>query len=328
MERLEKLRRGMDLTFEEAGSVFSEILNGRKGDPYIEEMLILLAAKGEKEQEIAACAGALLAHAIPFDHECPDLLDIVGTGGDGSGSFNISTSAAIVCSAFLPVAKHGNRAASSKTGSADFLEALNVPIALEKKEAEQSLREKNFTFLFAQKFHPAMKSVAHIRKRIRRRTIFNLLGPLCNPAKPKNTLIGVFNTDFIPTYLGAVEILGIPNALIVSSRDGLDEISISDRTLCYLKRGGSVKTFEFDPKAFGVLAPISSIKGYEPETNARIAREVFQGEHRDLINAVAINAAFALLLAGVEEDLKKAFILARETMTGKKAYEKLMELAA
>jgi anthranilate phosphoribosyltransferase len=328
MERLEKLRRRADLTFEEAGLVFGEILNGQKADSYVEEMLILLAEKGEKEQEIAACAEALRGRAVTIDHDCPNLLDIVGTGGDGSGSFNISTAAAIVCSIFVPVAKHGNRAASSKTGSADILEALHVPISLEKEEAERSLKEKNFTFLFAQKFHPAMKSVAPIRRRIKRRTIFNLLGPLCNPAKPANQLIGVFNAEFIPTYLGAIDILGMPNAMIVSSSDGLDEVSISDRTFCCLKRGGSVKRFEFDPKPFGVSAPISAIKGYEPEINARIAREVFQGEHGHLVNIVAVNAAFALVLAGVEDDVRKAFLLARETLTSKKAYEKLTELAA
>lgn len=328
MERLEKLRRGIDLTFEEADSVFGEILDGQKDGPYIEEMLILLAAKGEKEQEIAACAKAMLGHAVGLDHSCPELLDIVGTGGDGSGSFNISSAAAIVSSIFVPVAKHGNRAASSKSGAADFLEALNIPITHGKEEAEKSLKEKNFAFLFAQKFHPAMKAVAPIRQKIRRRTIFNLLGPLCNPAKPKNSLIGVFRKEFIPTYLGAAEILGIPNALIVSSHDGLDEVSISDRTVCCLKQGSSVKTFEFDPKDFGISAPIEAIKGYEPETNARIAREVFRGEHESLIDAVAINAAFALVLSGVENSLRKAFFLAKDAIVNGKAHEKLMELAA
>ncbi len=328
MERLEKLKRGKDLTFAEAGSVFGEILDGLKEERYIEEMLILLAEKGEREQEIAACAEALLGRAVHLDHDYPNLLDIVGTGGDGSGSFNISTAAAIVCSIFLPVAKHGNRAASSKSGSADFLEALNVPIALEKADAERSLKEKNFTFLFAQKFHPVMKSVAPIRQKIKRRTIFNLLGPLCNPARPQNQLIGVFRTEFLPTYMGAVEILGIPNAMLVASRDGLDEISISDRTVCLLKKGPSIKTFEFDPKTFGISASKDAVRGYEPHINARIAREVFQGEHEDLINVVAINAAFALVLGGVEEDLKRAFILAKESLQSKRAYEKLMELAA
>ena len=154
MEVLEKLRKGMDLSFEEAGAVFNEVLNGEKEEHYVEEMLILLAEKGEKEQEIAACAEAMLGRAVRVDHDCRNVLDIVGTGGDGSGSFNLSTAAAIVCSIFLPVAKHGNRAASSKTGSADFLEALNVPIVLEKDDAERSLKEKNFAFLFAQKSIP------------------------------------------------------------------------------------------------------------------------------------------------------------------------------
>jgi anthranilate phosphoribosyltransferase len=328
MERLEKLRRGADLTFGEAGSVFSEILDGAKEASYIEEMLLLLAEKGEKEQEIAACAEALLGRAVRLEHNCSNLLDIVGTGGDGSGSFNISTAAAIVCSIFLPVAKHGNRAVSSRSGSADFLEALNVPIDLENTQAARTLAERNFVFLFAQKFHPVMKTVAPIRQRIKRRTIFNLLGPLCNPARPTNQLIGVFRKEFLPTYSGAVQLLGIPNAMIVASCDGLDEISISDNTVCFLKKGASAQTFEFDPKDFGIHAHIDAIRGYDPATNAKIAREVFLGEHNDLINAVSINAAFALMLAGVEDDLKKAFILAREAMKTKKAHEKLLELAA
>lgn len=329
MEALERLRSGMDLRFEEATIMFNEILDGRMEEEHIEEILLLLAEKGETREEIAASAGALLGHAIRLeDHGFERLLDVVGTGGDGSGSFNISTAAAIVCSLFIAVAKHGNRAASSKSGSADFLEALNVPIDLDKEDASRFLKEKNFVFLFAQRYHPAMKTVANVRRRLGKRTIFNLLGPLCNPAGPKYQLIGVFRDDFMERYVGAIGLLGIPNAMVVSSRDGMDEISISDTTVCYHKKGCSVERFEFDPRQFGIYAGRDAVRGYEPEMNAKIMKEVFQGEHDGLINAIAINAAFALVLAEVEGDLRRAFTLAKETMKDGRAHEKLMELSS
>jgi anthranilate phosphoribosyltransferase len=235
---------------------------------------------------------------------------------------------AIVCSLFVPVAKHGNRAVSSKSGSADVLEALHVPIDLDAEEASRRLHEKNFVFLFAQKFFPAMRFVTPARKKIGQRTIFNLLGPLCNPARPDSQLIGVFRKDVMNTYMGALEILGIPNVMLVSSNDGLDEVSPSAPTACYYKQGSSVRSFEFDPKDFGIHADIDVIKGYDPATNARIIKETLLGRHPDLVNVVAINAAFALMASGVEEKLVSAFLLAREVIKSGRAYEKLMELAS
>jgi anthranilate phosphoribosyltransferase len=329
MEILEKIKSGTDLNFEEATIMFNEILSGTVDESLIEEILVALTEKGEAEEEVAGSAQAMLGHAIPVEHSFGKLLDVVGTGGDNSGSFNISTAAAIVCSLFVPVAKHGNRAVSSKSGSADVLEALGVPIDLGSAEATQFLVRNNFVFLFAQKFHPAMKSVAAVRKRLGRRTIFNLLGPLCNPARPNCRLIGVFKDDFLPTYMGAIEHLGIPNVMVVSSRDGLDEVSISDKTLCYHKKGHSLKIFEFDPKEFGIYASKDAVEGYEATVNAQIMKEVFLGEnHNDLTNAIAINAAFALTLAEVETDLRKAFILAREAIKSGRAHEKLMGLTS
>lgn len=329
MEILNKLQKGEDLKFEEAVAVFNEILSGEVEEPVIEAALLALAAKGETRDEIAGCARAMLDHAIPVQHNCSTLLDIVGTGGDGSGSFNISTAAAVVCSLFVPVAKHGNRAFSSRSGAADVLEALGVPINLNQVEAAQSLSKKNFAFLFAQKYHPAMKSVAAVRKKLARRTIFNLLGPLCNPARPNAQLVGIFSESIMDRYVGAIERLEIPDAFVVSSKDGMDEISVSDRTVCCSKKGSSIEKFEFDPKEFGIYAEIDVVKGYDPAGNAKIMREILRGEgHRGLIDAVSINAAFALTIAEVEKDLKKAFILARETMESGKAYDKLTELVS
>jgi anthranilate phosphoribosyltransferase len=327
MAIIEKIRSKTDLTFEEATIMFNEMLAGIVDEALIEEILVALAEKGEAEEEIAGSAQAMLGHAIPVDHSFSTLLDVVGTGGDGSGSFNISTAAAIVCSLFVPVAKHGNRAMSSKSGSADVLEALNVPIDLGREEASQFLTNKNFVYLFAQKYHPAMKLVAAVRKKLGRRTIFNLLGPLCNPARPSCMLIGVFRDDFLPKYMGAIEHLDIPNVMVVSSRDGLDEVSISDKTLCYYKKGASMKIFDFDPKEFGIYGNKDAIKGAEAMANAQTMREVFQGNNHDAItNVVALNTAFALTVADVETDLKKAFLLAKETIKSGKVYEKLQEL--
>jgi anthranilate phosphoribosyltransferase len=328
MECIDRLKGRVDLTFEEARTLFAEMLDGRLPQADIEEILVALANKGETAGEIAGAAQSLRERAIPLPHTFDSLLDTCGTGGDGRGTFNISTTSAIVCSLFVPVAKHGNRAVSSQSGSADVLEALRVPIDLDAEGAARFLREKNFVFLFAQKFFPAMRYVTAARKRIGSRTIFNLLGPLCNPARPDSQLIGVFRKDVMPTYLEAIEILAIPNVMLVASHDGLDEISVSAGTVCFHKQGGSVRRFEFDPTDFGIYADIRAIKGHEPATNARLLKETLLGRHPELADVVAINAAFALMAANVEERPVPAFLLAREVIRSGKAYERLMELAS
>ena len=328
MEMIEKLRTDVHLSYEETQAVFDAMLDGRMEEAQIEEVLTLFAEKGETEEEIAGAAQSLRARAVRLPHTFDRLLDTCGTGGDNRGTFNISTTSAIVCSLFLPVAKHGNRAVSSRSGSADVLEALRIPIDLDAHAAARFLKEKNFVFIFAQKFFPAMRFVTGVRKRIGRRTVFNLLGPLCNPAKPDCQMIGIFNKEAMSTYLGALQILDIPNVMLVSSDDGLDEISLSAPTVCYHKRGSSVRRFEFDPSEFGIHADLEAIRGYEPATNARIMKETLLCRHPDLVNVVAINAAFALIAAGVEERPIPAFLLAREAIRSGKAYERLMELAS
>ncbi len=209
-----------------------------------------------------------------------------------------------------------------------MLEALKVPIDLDPEGASRYLKEKNFVFLFAQKFFPAMRFVTGARKKIGRRTVFNLLGPLCNPARPDCQLIGIFRKDVMRTYLSALDILGIPNVVLVSSDDGFDEVSLSARTVCFQKEGPSVKQFEFDPADFGIFANVQAVQGYEPATNARLMKETLLNRHPDLVNVVAINAALALMAAGVEEKLVPAFLLAREAIMSGKAYERLAELTS
>ncbi len=324
-KEIETLRKGEGLDGSAVENIFDSMLEGKLSDKDIAEFLTLLAKKGETAQEISHAAKSLKKHADSLKCEM-DCLDIVGTGGDKKSTFNISTASAIVCSLFLPVAKHGNRAVSSKSGSADVLEALGVKIDNKKEAAFEVLKKKNFTFLFAPFFHPAMKNVAGVRKKLGIRTIFNLLGPLCNPFNPKFHVIGVFSEEFLNPMFEASKILSMDDVVFVSSKDGLDEVSISDITTCYQRRGLNEKRFEFDPRDFGIYADISAVKGYDAAKNAKLMVEVFENKHEHLKNAVSVNAAFGLVVSGIESDLKKAFMLTKESIESGKALEKLEEL--
>ena len=255
-----------------------------------------------------------------------DLLDTCGTGGDGKNTFNISTASAIVCSLFVPVAKHGNKAVSSKSGSADVLEACGIPINLKKDEAKEYLDENNFVFLFAPNYHPAMKYVAPVRKRLARRTIFNLIGPLANPFNVNKQLVGVFSKDFLTRIFDATWQLGMKNMAVVSSFDGMDEISPSAPTKCYVRRDSVEETFVFEPKELGIEADFKDIVGFDAKTNAKIMEELFRGEHKKLADTVALNAGFALFVAGIADDVGNGFRLARETIKSGKALDKFESL--
>ncbi len=322
---IKRMGKGMDLKTEELEKIFDLILEGGFDENSIAQFLKKLAQKGESAAEIAAAAKAMRKHAdsLKCEMEC---MDIVGTGGDKKSTFNISTASAICCSLFLPIAKHGNRAVSSKSGSADVLEALGIRIDRRKKEAYEFLEKTNFTFLFAPFFHPAMKNVAPVRKKLGIRTIFNLLGPLCNPFNPKFHVIGVFNEDFLSPMFEASETLSMDNAIFVSSKDGLDEVSISDVTTCYQRKGLNEKRFEFDPRDFNIYADVSAVKGYDAKTNAKLMVEMFENKHENLKNAVAINAAFGLVVSGVEDDLRDAFMLSKGVIENGSVRDKLEEL--
>lgn len=302
---------------------FDAMLSGKMDEQEIENALIRLAQEKEDPVDVAALAKAMLQNArlIHYQGEC---LDIVGSGGDNSNSFNISTASSIACSLFVKVAKHGNRAVSSLSGSADILEALGVKIEQQESEIVENLDNKNFAFLFAPLWHPKLKRIMPIRKKIAKRTIFNLVGPLCNPIEPTYKMIGVFSKDYLPLYFEAIEILDFQNVLLVSS--DMDEVSLSEVTLCYQKKGIFTKRFEFDPREFGIYATQDKLKGFDAKTNAKILKEIFLGEHEILADAIAINCAFAFSLTGIEDNLKDGFLLAKESIKSKKAYEKLMEL--
>jgi len=322
---IDSLKKREDLEEGVVESIFDLMLEGRLSEDETGEFLKLLAQKNETAEEIKSAASALLKHADTLDVDM-DLLDTCGTGGDKKSTFNISTASAIVCSLFVPVAKHGNKAVRSKSGSADVLDALGIRVDRKKGDAYDFLLKKNFTFLFAPNYHPAMRYVAPVRKKLGIRTVFNLIGPLCNPFKPKFQVIGVFSKDFLPTLFEAGKMLSMDNVIFLSSKDGLDEVSISDRTVCYSRKNGVERVFEFDPKELGIYADISSIKGYDAKKNAELMIEVFDNKHENLKNAVSINAAFALFVSGVEDNLKDAFVLAKESIENGKAKEKLEDL--
>ncbi|WP_291490033.1 anthranilate phosphoribosyltransferase [Desulfurella sp.] len=310
-------------SFNESLNFFDAMLSGKLSEQDIVSALIEMSQQKEDPACVAALAKAMLKNARLIDYR-GNCLDIVGTGGDNSNSFNISTAASIVCSLHVRVAKHGNKAVSSLSGAADILEALGVKIEQEKEEIIENLEKKNFAFLFAPHWHPKLKPIMPIRKKIGKRTIFNLVGPLCNPINPAYKMIGVFSKEYLPVYLEAVDILDFQNVVLVAS--DMDEVSLSDVTLCYQKKGPYIKKFEFDPREFSIYAPKDSVKGFDAKTNAKILKEVFLGEHDVLSDAIAINCAFAYLVAGVEDNLKQGFLLAKEAIKNRKAYDKLMEI--
>ena len=324
-EAIERLQKGEDLGFELVEAVFDSMLDGSVDEGSMADFLILLSDKGETAEEIAAAASSLKKHADSLDVGY-DLLDTCGTGGDGKNTFNISTASAIVCSLFVPVAKHGNKAVSSKSGSADVLEACGIPINLKKDEAKEYLDKHNFVFLFAPNYHPAMKYVAPVRKKLARRTIFNLIGPLANPFNVNRQLVGVFSQSFLTKIFDATWQLGMKNMAVVSSFDGMDEISPSAPTKCYVRRDSVEETFVFEPKELGIAVDFEDIVGFDAETNARIMEEVFRGEHEKLADTVALNAGFALFVSGVAESVEDGFKLAKEALSSGKALDKFESL--
>ncbi|WP_417621570.1 anthranilate phosphoribosyltransferase [Parasphingorhabdus sp.] len=282
-----------------AREAFSAILDGSCSAEDITAFLVALADRGETATEIAAAATEMRARMIGVDAPA-NAIDVCGTGGDGSHSLNISTATALVVAACeIPMAKHGNRAASSKSGAADTLEALGLDLAKAATNGEQSLRDIGIAFFFAPNHHPALGPLAPIRKAIGRRTIFNLLGPLCNPAKVKRQLIGVASPDLVETYAEAALQLGYDKAMIVSGEEGLDELSISGPSRVAIIRDGSVTISRITPEDAGLTRhPADAIKGGDAEYNAAALKALLQGEKSAYRDAVLLNSAAALMVAG------------------------------
>lgn len=317
-----------DLTYDEAYSVMSEIMSGKTSATQNAAFLAALSTKSAKSEtinEITGCAAAMRDAAIKFENDM-ELLEIVGTGGDNAHSFNISTTSAMVIAASgIKVAKHGNRAASSLSGTADCLEALGVNIDLEPEKCREMLEKANFCFFFAQKYHTSMKYVGAIRKELGIRTVFNILGPLTNPAYPKHHLLGVYDESLIVPVAQALMKLGSQSGMVVYGKDKLDEISLSAPTLICEYKNGWLKQYEITPEQFGFeRCTKNDLLGGTPQENAAVTRGILSGEiqgHKR--NTVLLNAGAAIYIGNKADSFEEGVKLAAELIDSGKALQAL-----
>jgi anthranilate phosphoribosyltransferase len=326
------------LSREEARSVMSDILGGKCTDSQIAALLVALHMKNETVEEIVGFAEAIRAAAtpLPLSNSSVDvsgtgrdaLVDTCGTGGDASGTFNISTATAlVVAGAGVRVAKHGNRSVTSKCGSADVMEALGVKIDLPANRLAACLAEIGIAFLYAPAMHSAMKHVQTARRELRLRTVFNLLGPLTNPANATAQVVGVYSVDLVEKLAEALSMLGLRRVMVVHGLDGLDEITITGPTRIAEVNNGSVRTYELTPEEFGMKrASLEDIAGGDGAANAAIIREVLSGQHSPKRDVVLLNAAAALVVAGRAEHLAHAIPLAATSIDSGAAASKLAAL--
>lgn len=329
-EAISKLVDGQDLTRAEMIAVMDEIMGGEADSIQTAGLLTALQIKGATIEEITASAISMRNHADVMDTNM-DITEIVGTGGDKSNSFNISTTSAFVAAAAgVKVAKHGNRAASSKSGAADVLEKLGLNLMLEKEKSLEMLEKLNFCFLFAVKYHAAMKYVAPVRKTLGIRTIFNILGPLTNPAKANMQVLGVYSKELVNPMSRVLSNIGVKRGMTVFGMDGLDEISASDKTYVCEFRDGWFKEYEIEPEDFGYKkCDKSKLEGGTPEENAEITRNILNGTLRDSKrNAVCLNAGAAIYVAGKADSLAEGIKIAEETIDSGKAIERMNEIVA
>ena len=329
-EAISKLVDGQDLTRAEMVAVMDEIMGGEADSIQTASLLTALQIKGATIEEITASAISMRNHADVMDTNM-DITEIVGTGGDKSNSFNISTTSAFVAAAAgVKVAKHGNRAASSKSGAADVLEKLGLNLMLEKEKSLEMLEKLNFCFLFAVKYHAAMKYVAPVRKTLGIRTIFNILGPLTNPAKANMQVLGVYSKELVNPMSRVLSNIGVKRGMTVFGMDGLDEISGSDKTYVCEFRDGWFKEYEMEPEDFGYKkCDKSELEGGTPEENAEITRNILNGTLRDgKRNAVCLNAGAAIYVAGKADSLAEGIKIAEETIDSGKAIERMNEIVA
>ncbi|MBF0457199.1 MAG: anthranilate phosphoribosyltransferase [Nitrospirae bacterium] len=329
-EAIDKLTRRIDLSEDEMSAAMAEIMEGDATPAQIASFLTALKMKGETIVEITAAARVMRAKAARFGGAPDGVVDTCGTGGDLSGTFNISTTAAIVIAACgVPVAKHGNRSVSSRSGSADVLEGLGVKIDLAPWMVENCLFKAGFGFMFAPLFHPAMKHAAPVRREMGIRTIFNILGPLTNPAGARRQIMGVFSRELVEPLARVLGNLGAVDAMVFHGEDGLDEITITGRTYVSRVRDGHVENMEYYPEDFGFKrAHIDAIKGGDSQENTAITMRVldgtYQGAARDI---VLMNSAAGLMVSELHiDDIKEAVRVAKNAIDSGKAFEKLMEI--
>ena len=329
-QALAHLLDGHDLSRDESRAVMNTIMDGACTPAQIGGFLIALRLKGETADEIAGCAEAMRSHVLAVRPDRDDLVDTAGTGGDGAHTFNISTAAALVAAAAgAGVAKHGNRAVSSRSGSADVLEALGFNLELEPSLIAQSIDELGFGFLFAPSHHPAMRHAAPVRKELAARTVFNVLGPLTNPAGARAQVVGVYAPELVPTVAQVLASLGARRAFVVHGAGGIDELSPAGPNLVCEVVDGSVRRREIDPVDFGVArCRPEALRGGSPEENAATIRGILAGARGAKREAVLLNAAGAIAAGGHAADLPEGYVLAREAVDSGAARERLEQLVA
>lgn len=330
-EAIVKIVSKEDLTYDEAYSVINEIMSGNTTQTQNAAFLAALSTKSTKAQtipEIAGCAAAMRAHSQKVDCGNLEVLDLVGTGGDGSNSFNISTTSAIVvASGGVKVTKHGNRAASSKSGTADCFEALGVNINQSPQKCVELLNKVGLCFIFAQNYHSSMKYVGTLRRELGFRTVFNILGPLTNPASPSMQVLGVYDEHLLTPLANVLMSLGVKRGMVVYGKDKLDEISLSSETAICEFKDGWYKSYIIKPEDFGLKrCQKSDLLGGDAKENAQITRSILSGEEGHRKNVVLLNAGAALYIGGKATSLKDGIDLANELIKSKKALKTLDEL--
>lgn len=329
-QALARLLDGHDLSREEARAVMDSIMSGEATPAQIAGFLIALRAKGETADEIAGCAEAMREHVLPVSPKRDDLVDTAGTGGDGAKTINISTAAALVAAAAgAGVAKHGNRAVSSASGSADVLEALGFRLELAPERIALSIDELGFGFLFAPTHHPAMRHAAPVRRELAARTVFNVLGPLTNPAGARAQVVGVYAPELVRTIAEVLAQLGASRAFVVHGAGGIDELSPAGPNFVCEVANGDVRARNIDPLEFGLeRCDPGELRGGSPEENAAAIRAVFAGENGGRRSAILLNAAGAIAAGGHAEDLREGLELARQAVDSGAAEARLEELIA
>ena len=324
---IEKLKKGKDLSFEESKMLFSELMEGKYDESSIIEILELFLKKGETKNELAGGIYVLRKKASKVNSD-EYTIDTCGTGGDGQNSLNISTAAAIVLASMgVKVAKHGNKAVSSNCGSADVLEALKININLKPNEVEESIKKLNFAFMFAPNYHSAMKHVGPARKKMGKKTIFNLIGPLSSPAQVKRQVVGVFEKKWMKPFAEALRENGVVHAYIVHSDDGMDEISPFAKTSIVELKDNKINEFKIDPKKLEInLKNKNNLLGKNATYNSLKIIEIFKGNVNEFTQAVALNVAAGLIISGKIYDFADAFKEALKQLKSGKVYQHLTKL--
>ena len=324
---IESLKKGKNLSFDESKILFNELMEGKYDENSIIEILDSLSKKGETKDELAGGIFVLRKKASKVEAD-KNTIDTCGTGGDGQNSLNISTAAAIVLASMgVKVAKHGNKAVSSNCGSADVLEALKININLKPNEAEESIKKFNFAFMFAPNYHSAMRHVGPARKKMGKKTIFNLIGPLSSPAQVKRQVIGVFDKKWMKPFAEAIKENGVVHAFIVHSEDGMDEISPFAKTNVVELKDNIIKEFQIDPKILGIDCSVKeNLKGKNAEYNAEKIIEIFKGQKNEFSQSVALNVAAGLIVSGKENDFKKAFEKATNHLNSGNVFQHLTKI--